>query len=92
VTAAFELILSNSRCARLLVNIFGGIVRCDLIADGVIKAVKKWGSSAGGGAARGHQRATGSCNARQQRAHDHGGCGSDDAARKVVALAAKGHT
>ena len=41
VTAAFELILSNSRVRAVLVNIFGGIVRCDLIADGVINAVKK---------------------------------------------------
>src|SRR5256885_1566008 len=32
VTAAFELILSNSRVRAVLVNIFGGIVRCDLIA------------------------------------------------------------
>ena len=43
VTAAFELILSNSRVRAVLVNIFGGIVRCDIIADGVIKAVKKVG-------------------------------------------------
>ena len=43
VTAAFELILSNSKVRAVLVNIFGGIVRCDIIADGVIKAVKKVG-------------------------------------------------
>ncbi|MGB8327874.1 MAG: ADP-forming succinate--CoA ligase subunit beta [Steroidobacteraceae bacterium] len=43
VTAAFELILSNSRVAAILVNIFGGIVRCDLIADGIVNAVKKVG-------------------------------------------------
>lgn len=43
VTAAFELILSNPRVRAVLVNIFGGIVRCDLIADGVINAVKKVG-------------------------------------------------
>jgi succinyl-CoA synthetase beta subunit len=43
VTAAFELILSNSRVRAVLVNIFGGIVRCDLIADGVINAVKRVG-------------------------------------------------
>jgi succinyl-CoA synthetase beta subunit len=45
VTAAFELILSNPRVRAVLVNIFGGIVRCDLIAEGVIKAVKKVGVS-----------------------------------------------
>ena len=43
VTAAFELILSNPHVRAVLVNIFGGIVRCDLIADGVINAVKKVG-------------------------------------------------
>jgi succinyl-CoA synthetase beta subunit len=43
VTAAFELILSNPRVRAVLVNIFGGIVRCDLIAEGVITAVKKVG-------------------------------------------------
>ncbi|MCG8434338.1 MAG: ADP-forming succinate--CoA ligase subunit beta, partial [Gammaproteobacteria bacterium] len=40
VTAAFNLILSNKNVKAILVNIFGGIVRCDLIAEGVINAVK----------------------------------------------------
>ena len=43
VTAAFELILSNPNVRAILVNIFGGIVRCDLIADGIVNAVKKVG-------------------------------------------------
>jgi succinyl-CoA synthetase beta subunit len=43
VTAAFELILSNPRVRAVLVNIFGGIVRCDIIAEGIIKAVQKVG-------------------------------------------------
>jgi succinyl-CoA synthetase beta subunit len=43
VTAAFELILSNPRVRAILVNIFGGIVRCDVIAEGVINAVKNVG-------------------------------------------------
>jgi succinyl-CoA synthetase beta subunit len=43
VTAAFQLILSNPHVRAILVNIFGGIVRCDLIADGVINAVKNVG-------------------------------------------------
>ncbi|HET9391786.1 MAG TPA: ADP-forming succinate--CoA ligase subunit beta [Steroidobacteraceae bacterium] len=43
VTAAFQLILSNAKVRAVLVNIFGGIVRCDLIADGVINAVKHVG-------------------------------------------------
>ncbi|HXQ31739.1 MAG TPA: ADP-forming succinate--CoA ligase subunit beta [Steroidobacteraceae bacterium] len=43
VTAAFKLILSNVRVRAILVNIFGGIVRCDIIAEGVIAAVKTTG-------------------------------------------------
>jgi succinyl-CoA synthetase beta subunit len=43
VTAAFELILSNARVRAILVNIFGGIVRCDVIAEGVMTAVKNVG-------------------------------------------------
>ncbi len=43
VTEAFKLILSDSKVQGVLVNIFGGIVRCDLIADGVIAAVQEVG-------------------------------------------------
>jgi succinyl-CoA synthetase beta subunit len=43
VTAAFRLILSNARARAILVNIFGGIVRCDVIAEGIIQAVKNAG-------------------------------------------------
>ena len=43
VTAAFELILSNPNVRAILVNIFGGIVRCDVIAEGVMTAVQKVG-------------------------------------------------
>ena len=43
VSAAFKLILSNAKVRAILVNIFGGIVRCDLIADGIISAVKQVG-------------------------------------------------
>ncbi|MFO7325713.1 MAG: ADP-forming succinate--CoA ligase subunit beta [Pseudomonadota bacterium] len=43
VTAAFELILSNPKVRAILVNIFGGIVRCDVIAEGIIAAVQKVG-------------------------------------------------
>jgi succinyl-CoA synthetase beta subunit len=43
VTEAFQLILSNPKVRAILVNIFGGIVRCDLIADGIINAVKNVG-------------------------------------------------
>jgi len=43
VTEAFKLILSDSKVQAVLVNIFGGIVRCDLIAEGIIAAVSKLG-------------------------------------------------
>ncbi len=43
VSAAFKLILSNTKVRAILVNIFGGIVRCDLIAEGIIAAVKEVG-------------------------------------------------
>ena len=45
VAAAFKLILSNDSVKAILVNIFGGIVRCDLIAEGIITAVKEVGVS-----------------------------------------------
>ena len=40
VAEAFKIILSDPKVKAILVNIFGGIVRCDLIADGIIKAVQ----------------------------------------------------
>jgi succinyl-CoA synthetase beta subunit len=41
VAEAFKLILSNASVTAILVNIFGGIVRCDLIAEGIIQAVRE---------------------------------------------------
>ena len=43
VAQAFKLILSDSKVKSILVNIFGGIVRCDLIAEGIIQAAKEVG-------------------------------------------------
>ena len=43
VAEAFKIILSDDRVKAILVNIFGGIVRCDLIAEGIIAAVKEVG-------------------------------------------------
>jgi succinyl-CoA synthetase beta subunit len=43
VTEAFRLILSNPKVKAILINIFGGIVRCDYIAQGVVQAVKNVG-------------------------------------------------
>lgn len=43
VAEAFKLIVSDEKVEAILVNIFGGIVRCDLIAEGIIAAVKEVG-------------------------------------------------
>ncbi|MFQ3207031.1 MAG: succinyl-CoA synthetase beta subunit [Glaciecola sp.] len=43
VAEAFKIILSDSKVKAVLVNIFGGIVRCDMIAEGIIGAVKEVG-------------------------------------------------
>ena len=45
VKAAFELILNDANVKAILVNIFGGIVRCDLIAEGVVAAAAELGLS-----------------------------------------------
>jgi succinyl-CoA synthetase beta subunit len=45
VAAAFKLILSNPKVSAILINIFGGIVRCDIIAEGIISAVREVGVS-----------------------------------------------
>ena len=41
VTAAFKIILSDSRVRGILVNIFGGIMRCDIVAEGVVAAARE---------------------------------------------------
>jgi succinyl-CoA synthetase beta subunit len=43
VTEAFKIIMSDTNVKGLLVNIFGGIVRCDLIAEGIMGAVSEVG-------------------------------------------------
>jgi succinyl-CoA synthetase beta subunit len=43
VAAAFKLILQDPQVKAILVNIFGGIVRCDLVAEGVVAAAKELG-------------------------------------------------
>ena len=45
VTEAFKIITSDPKVKGILVNIFGGIMRCDIIAGGVIEAVKEVGLS-----------------------------------------------
>ena len=41
VTTAFEIIFTDSKVEGVLVNIFGGIMKCDIIAEGIIHAIKK---------------------------------------------------
>jgi succinyl-CoA synthetase beta subunit len=41
VAEAFKLILSDDKVRAVLVNIFGGIVRCDLIAEGIVEAMRE---------------------------------------------------
>ena len=41
VTAAFKIILSDKNVKGILINIFGGIMRCDVLAKGVVEAVKE---------------------------------------------------
>lgn len=43
VVEAFKIILSDDKVAAVLINIFGGIVRCDLIAEGVVGAIEEVG-------------------------------------------------
>lgn len=43
VSEAFKIILSDANVKAVLVNIFGGIVRCDMIAEGIVGAVKEVG-------------------------------------------------
>ena len=43
VTAAFKIITSDPNVKGILVNIFGGIMKCDVIANGVVTAVKEVG-------------------------------------------------
>jgi len=40
VTAAFEILLSDKHVKAILVNIFGGIMKCDVIAQGIVEAAK----------------------------------------------------
>jgi succinyl-CoA synthetase beta subunit len=44
VTAAFKIILSDPRVKAVLVNIFGGIMKCDVVANGILKAVREVGA------------------------------------------------
>ena len=57
VTEAFKIILADPNVQGILVNIFGGIMRCDVIAEGVVAAAREVEpDGAAGGAPRRHQR------------------------------------
>lgn len=43
MTEAFKIILSDAHVKVILVNIFGGIMKCDVIAQGIVQAVKSTG-------------------------------------------------
>jgi len=43
VTAAFKIITADPNVKGILINIFGGIMKCDIIAEGVVAAVKEVG-------------------------------------------------
>ncbi len=45
VTAAFKIILRDTKVKAILVNIFGGIMRCDIVAQGIVSAVKEIGET-----------------------------------------------
>lgn len=90
VTEAFKIILSDTNVKGILVNIFGGIVRCDLIAEGIIGAVEEVHMSVpvvvrleGNNAKRGSQLLSDS-NVNIIAAND-----LTDAAEKIVAEVAK---
>ena len=40
VTQAFKLLVSDAHVKAILVNIFGGIMQCDMVAQGIVNAVK----------------------------------------------------
>ena len=60
VTEAFKIMLANPKVKAILVNIFGGIMHCDMIAKGVVAAAKETSPhGAAGGAHEGHERGAG---------------------------------
>lgn len=87
VTEAFKIILSDTQVKGVLVNIFGGIVRCDLIADGILEAVAEVGVEvpvvvrlAGNRAEEGAAKLAAS------KLNVTAATGFDDAAKKIVEL------
>ena len=75
VTAAFKIILSDPTVEGILVNIFGGIMRCDIIAEGIVEAAREIGlqRAAGGPARRDQCRGRQGDPRRQRPRHRPGG-------------------
>ena len=72
VAAAFKIILQDPNVKGILVNIFGGIMDCNVIATGIVAAVKETGLQApAGGPARRQQRRGRQEDPRRIRPHDH---------------------
>ena len=97
VTEAFKIMLENPKVKGILVNIFGGIMRCDTIADGIVAAAS--GDASGGAAGRadeGHERGPRQADPHGLRPADHqrrqhGGCGAEDRRRDREGLNVRPH-
>ena len=91
VTNAFRIILSDRTCKAILINIFGGIMRCDVIAKGVVAAAARDWASRVPLVVRleGHERRAGQADPARSRASTIiTADGMADAAQKVVAASA----
>ena len=89
VTEAFKLILSSDKVKAIFVNIFGGIVRCDMIAEGII--ARGQGSrrqGAGDRAPRRHERGSRQGTAEELGPGHHAADDINDGAKKAVAAVA----
>ena len=76
VKNAFRIILSDKNVKGVLINIFGGIMRCDIIAKGVVAAVREMGlSHPRRRAPRGHERGPGQADPARVGLEDHAGRG-----------------
>ncbi len=89
VTAAFKIILADTTVKGVLINIFGGIVRCDMIAEGVIEAVKEVGVKVPVVVRlEGNNADAGSKKLAESGLNIVAASGFDDAARRIVAAVA----
>jgi succinyl-CoA synthetase beta subunit len=84
VAAAFKIILSDPNVKGILVNIFGGIMRCDIIAEGVVAAAKEMAIKVplvvrlGGDERRSGEADPGEVGPQDRAGGQPGGCGEED--------------